>query len=146
MDQARIDSLRDISIPNQSHFINGTHLPGESGEHIDVVSPINGEIIAKLAKGTAADMDKAVGAARAAFDDGRWRLMAPAARKKVLHHQVTALRTRNRSSAHNLLVMTFSSLSTASSTSASSKYKGVKPKRITLGARKSPTTPSAMRA
>jgi len=85
MDQARIDSLRDISIPNQSHFINGTHLPGESGEHIDVVSPINGEIIAKLAKGTAADMDKAVGAARAAFDDGRWRLMAPAARKKVLH-------------------------------------------------------------
>ncbi|MFC6688194.1 aldehyde dehydrogenase family protein [Jhaorihella thermophila] len=34
---------------------------------------------------TAADVDRAVASARAAFDDGRWSRLAPAARKKVMH-------------------------------------------------------------
>ena len=37
-----------------------------------------------MARGRAADVDAAVAAARAAFDDGRWARRAPAQRKKVL--------------------------------------------------------------
>ncbi|KUP94420.1 aldehyde dehydrogenase PuuC [Tritonibacter horizontis] len=38
-----------------------------------------------MATATAADVDRAVAAARRAFEDGRWSRLAPAARKKVLH-------------------------------------------------------------
>ncbi len=38
-----------------------------------------------LASASAADVARACAAARAAFEDGRWRNMAPAARKAVLH-------------------------------------------------------------
>nr|WP_239058352.1 aldehyde dehydrogenase family protein [Aliiroseovarius sp. PrR006] len=38
-----------------------------------------------IARASAADVDRAVAAARRAFDDGRWSRAAPAYRKKVLH-------------------------------------------------------------
>lgn len=38
-----------------------------------------------MARGTAADMKRAVASARAAFEDRRWAGMPPAARKKILH-------------------------------------------------------------
>ena len=44
MDQTRINSLRDVSIPNQPHSIDGQQQPGESGEYLDVVSPIDGKV------------------------------------------------------------------------------------------------------
>jgi gamma-glutamyl-gamma-aminobutyraldehyde dehydrogenase len=47
-------------------------------------SPIDGRVLGEVTRGQAADIDAAVGAARAAFDDGRWAGKAPAARKKIL--------------------------------------------------------------
>jgi gamma-glutamyl-gamma-aminobutyraldehyde dehydrogenase len=42
-------------------------------------------VLTTLAQASAADVDRAVASARAAYEDGRWSRMAPAARKAVLH-------------------------------------------------------------
>jgi len=50
-----------------------------------VVSPIDGSVLTTIESASAADVGRAVASARAAFEDGRWSRLAPAARKKVLH-------------------------------------------------------------
>jgi gamma-glutamyl-gamma-aminobutyraldehyde dehydrogenase len=84
VDQSRINQLRHQIIPPQKLFIQGAWQSG-SGTPQEVLSPIDGQVITTLTRGTAADVDKAVASARHAFDDGRWSRMAPAGRKKVLH-------------------------------------------------------------
>ncbi len=53
-------------------------------DRVDVVSPIDGQVVADVAMASAADVDRAVGSARAAFEDRRWAGMAPMDRKDVL--------------------------------------------------------------
>ncbi|WP_137702859.1 aldehyde dehydrogenase [Marimonas lutisalis] len=48
-------------------------------------SPIDGRPLTTLERATAEDVNRAVAAARRAFDDGRWSRIALAQRKKVLH-------------------------------------------------------------
>lgn len=48
------------------------------------LSPVDGRLLATVARGRVADIDAAVASARAAFDDGRWARQPPAARKQVL--------------------------------------------------------------
>lgn len=70
------------------HFpliINGERCEPASGEYADVINPADGNVIARAAMGDKADVDKAVAAARAAFDDRAWREMSPADRSKVLY-------------------------------------------------------------
>jgi len=93
MDQARIDRLRSLAVPKQLHFINGRSQAGQTGEQINVISPINGQVITQLARGNSADMDQAISAARTAFDDGRWATMAPSARKTILHKLADLIET-----------------------------------------------------
>ena len=49
-----------------------------------VIDPATGEQVATAASGSAADVDRAVQAARAAFDDGRWRFLAPLEQERRL--------------------------------------------------------------
>ncbi|WP_235891479.1 aldehyde dehydrogenase [Thalassobius litoralis] len=56
-----------------------------AGGTLDVHSPIDGQRLTTIGRADKSDVDRAVAAARAAFDDGRWSRMAPAGRKKVLH-------------------------------------------------------------
>ncbi len=65
-------------------FIDGEYVPAASGETFDAVSPRDGRVVAKVAAGDAEDVDRAVTAARRAFDDRRWAGMAPAKRKRIL--------------------------------------------------------------
>ncbi|MES2126482.1 MAG: aldehyde dehydrogenase [Pseudomonadota bacterium] len=65
-------------------FINGARVDAASGLHFDCRSPIDGRKLAEAARCDAADVDRAVAAARAAFEDRRWASQAPAARKRVL--------------------------------------------------------------
>ncbi|ART99768.1 aldehyde dehydrogenase family protein [Yoonia vestfoldensis] len=84
MDQASIDALRTAAVPMQMHIINGQSVPASDGQQMEVLSPLNGQRLTMVAKGTKADMDAAIAAARAAFEDRRWAGQPPAARKKVL--------------------------------------------------------------
>ena len=65
-------------------WINGVRCEARSGLRFDSISPVDGRKIAEVARCDAADIDAAVQAARSTFDDGRWRKLAPAHRKRVL--------------------------------------------------------------
>ncbi|MEY8827164.1 aldehyde dehydrogenase [Sedimentitalea sp. XS_ASV28] len=85
MDQVRIDALRKNAVPRRLHMINGRHVAASDGATMDVVSPLDGQVLTTVARGTVADMQAAIATARQAFEDRRWAGQPPAARKKVLH-------------------------------------------------------------
>ena len=64
--------------------IDGQRVDAQDGQQFDKHSPIDGRRLGAVTRGQAADVDAAVKAARAAFDDGRWAAKPPAARKKIL--------------------------------------------------------------
>ena len=66
-------------------FIDGQWSTPESGTAIDVVSPHSQEPIGRVAMAGPADMDRAVRAARAAFDDGPWPRMQPSERIEAVN-------------------------------------------------------------
>lgn len=84
MDQQTIDALRAQPVSPFHHLIDGAHVPASDGGTMDVLSPLDGQVLTQTAKGTVADMEAAIASARAAFEDRRWAGQAPAARKKVL--------------------------------------------------------------
>ncbi len=72
-----------LSIEGRS-FIDGRLVDAASGRTFERISPIDGRVIAKIARGEAADVDAAVASARTAFERGDWRRTAPKERKRVL--------------------------------------------------------------
>ena len=82
--QSDIDALRDIRIAPQRHLIDGQLCDSAHGQNDDVISPLNGKVLTTTASGTKEDAERAIAAARQAFDDKRWRGMPPAARKKIM--------------------------------------------------------------
>src|SRR5438046_1192291 len=62
-----------------AHFIDGAFVPPASGEYLEDMGPATGEVIARIPRGNAADVDAAVGAARRAFH-GSWSLSTRAER------------------------------------------------------------------
>jgi aldehyde dehydrogenase (NAD+) len=75
-------------------FIGGSWVPSTGDETIDVVSPVTGEVIGRVPHATAADVDKAVTSARAAFDSGPWPRMLLEERLAVLERFATGIRER----------------------------------------------------
>ena len=65
-------------------FIDGAYAPARSGKTFAKASPVDGRFLANVADCEAADIDAAVAAARAAFEDGRWRNLPPAKKKRIL--------------------------------------------------------------
>jgi gamma-glutamyl-gamma-aminobutyraldehyde dehydrogenase/4-guanidinobutyraldehyde dehydrogenase/NAD-dependent aldehyde dehydrogenase len=70
--------------PRADLFIDGAFVPAASGRRAPDVAPRNGQVIAEVAAADEEDVDRAVAAARRAFEDGRWRSLAPVERKRVL--------------------------------------------------------------
>jgi phenylacetaldehyde dehydrogenase len=65
-------------------YVDGGWEPAASGEVFDVVEPCEGRVIARVAQADASDADRAVQAARASFDEGRWRRLSGGQRGQVL--------------------------------------------------------------
>ena len=65
-------------------LIDGEWVPAVSGETFEVYDPSTGEVLARVAAGGAEDIDRAVRAARRAFDDGPWRTMKPSERGRIM--------------------------------------------------------------
>ena len=68
----------------QKHFIGGQWVAAANGETIPVIDPSTGEVFDQLARGTTADVDAAVAAARAALA-APWGRMTAAERGRILH-------------------------------------------------------------
>jgi phenylacetaldehyde dehydrogenase len=65
-------------------FIGGRWVPAQSGQTLDVKNPANGEILARVAAGDAADIDLAVHEARRALGAPSWSEISAAARRRLL--------------------------------------------------------------
>ncbi len=68
----------------QQLFIGGEWVDPAGTATIDVISPHSEELVGRVPEATEADVDKAVAAARATFDEGTWSLAAPADRIAVV--------------------------------------------------------------
>ena len=66
------------------HFIDGVFCDSVDGQTFDVVNPATEEVVAHAARGQAADVDRAVAAAKASFDSGVWSRAKPSFRRDVL--------------------------------------------------------------
>ena len=65
------------------HFINGSWQAPAAGEYFETIDPSNGEKLASVAQGSAADIDAAVKAARAAAAE--WAALTPHSRARYLY-------------------------------------------------------------
>ncbi len=77
------DRATSLSYRNKA-FINGKYVDAASGETFDCVSPIDGKLLTSVAACDKEDVNRAVAAARAAFESGAWSEANPKDRKKTL--------------------------------------------------------------
>ncbi|MEO8157149.1 MAG: aldehyde dehydrogenase family protein [Betaproteobacteria bacterium] len=82
------------------NLIGGKWQPSSDGRTLDMVSPSDGQAFATIARGTKADVDAAVKAARHAFEEGPWgkmtavergRLMTKLGEAILAHHEELSL-------------------------------------------------------
>jgi aldehyde dehydrogenase (NAD+) len=77
-----------------SFFIGGKWVSPAGSDTLDVVSPATEEVVGRVPVSTTADIDRAVAAAREAFDDGPWPRMAPAERADIMAAVSAAITAR----------------------------------------------------
>ncbi|HSK17680.1 MAG TPA: aldehyde dehydrogenase family protein [Longimicrobiales bacterium] len=75
-------------------FINGEWSDAAEGGSFETLNPATGEAIARVAEGGAADVDRAVSAARAAFRADSWRRMDAADRGAILWRMADIIEQR----------------------------------------------------
>jgi 5-carboxymethyl-2-hydroxymuconic-semialdehyde dehydrogenase len=81
--------LRDEGI---GHMIGGKTVPSISGQTFETNSPVDGTVLASVARGNAEDIDRAATAAHHAFKS--WRDMPATTRKKLLHRLADVIEDR----------------------------------------------------
>ena len=86
-------------------YIDGTWASATGGAAYDIVNPANEEVIARAPNATRADLEKAIAAARRAFDDGPWTRTTPKDRAKVIRRLVDGLAKRKEELRHWLIAM-----------------------------------------
>ncbi|ATY84967.1 5-carboxymethyl-2-hydroxymuconate semialdehyde dehydrogenase [Kyrpidia spormannii] len=82
------------------HYIGGAFTDGVSGRVFPTVNPATGEVITEVAEGLAEDVDRAVAAARRAFDEGPWPRLKAAERARFLRAIAEGLRRRSAEMAY----------------------------------------------
>ena len=75
-------------------LVHGERTAAAEGGVLDIYDPSTGEVMARVAKGTARDIDAAVASAREALDADAWARMAPAERGRLLQRIAQAIRDR----------------------------------------------------
>ena len=72
-----------IAAPRQL-FINGQWVDAASGKTFETPNPATGDTLARVAEGDAEDINRAVTAARRAFESGPWSRMTPSERGRII--------------------------------------------------------------
>jgi aminomuconate-semialdehyde/2-hydroxymuconate-6-semialdehyde dehydrogenase len=67
------------------HFIGGQAAPSADGRTFESRDPHDGSLLGTVARGGARDGERAIAAARRAFDEGPWPHMSPKERGAILH-------------------------------------------------------------
>lgn len=77
------DALGRVSIRNEA-FIGGRYVKAASGATFECRTPIDGSLLTEISACGEAEVEAAVRAARASFEEGAWRKLAPRQKKKRL--------------------------------------------------------------
>ncbi len=83
-----------IAVEDYKLVIDGNLVDSATGETFETVSPANNEVVGRVAKASPEDVNRAVAAARRAFDDGRWSKMPPVERSNRMRRVANILRER----------------------------------------------------
>src|ERR1700722_14682169 len=84
--------LAKLKTDGIGHIIGGEIVPSISGETFETKSPVDGAVLASVARGGPEDIDRAATAAALAFKS--WRDMPATMRQKLLHRVADALEDR----------------------------------------------------
>lgn len=77
--------LSDFLVGTKKMYINGEWVESVSGKTFDTLNPATGEVLATLYEAGPEDVDRAVEAAREAFDNGPWTKMSAASRSRLIY-------------------------------------------------------------
>ncbi|MBV9166701.1 MAG: aldehyde dehydrogenase family protein [Solirubrobacterales bacterium] len=77
--------VREFTAKERPMLIGGEWVPAMSGNTFETYDPSTGEVLAHVAEGDKADIDRAVKAARRAFDEGPWGKLTPSERGRLVH-------------------------------------------------------------
>ena len=83
-DVAKWEKLAEAIKPATQLYINGKYLDAASGATFDSISSRSGRLNAKIAAGDTEDVNRAVAAAKSAFDSGVWSEMNPRDKKAIM--------------------------------------------------------------
>ena len=78
------DKVTSYVSKNRKMLINGQWVEAASGKTFPTYNPATGEVLARVAEGDREDIDRAVKAARAAFETGPWSKMTPSERGRLI--------------------------------------------------------------
>src|SRR5262245_36441201 len=90
-----MEHLHESDLPRYGLYIDGHWIGAASGEVMAVNEPALGAPMAYIARGNAEDVDRAVRAARQAFDRGPWPHTPPHERARILHAIADAFEARS---------------------------------------------------
>src|SRR5215467_2636942 len=79
-------------VKNYDVFISGEWTKSESGKSFEVYDPSTEEVIAQVPDCNAGDVNRAVAAAKAAFEEGPWSSTTPQERGRVLFRLANKVR------------------------------------------------------
>ncbi len=80
----RLSSMSTQSTPRFQHFIDGQDTPPASSQYFPTENPYSGAVWAEVARGNAADVDRAVQAAHTAFESSAWSDLTATQRGKLM--------------------------------------------------------------
>ena len=78
------------------HYIDGVFVDSVDGTTFDVLDPVSNETYVQAAAGKQADIDRAVAAAKRAFDDGPWPRMKNRERARILNRIADQVEARDK--------------------------------------------------
>src|SRR3712207_1624719 len=89
-----MNTLPNDDLPHYGLYIDGRWTDAASGEMMPANEPAHARPMAYVAKAGAEEVDRAVRAARTAFDSGPWPHAPPAERARILHAIADGLEER----------------------------------------------------
>ena len=90
--RTEVDPAPGLDVEDALHVIDGEAVASLSGRTFETINPATGKRLAKAAFGEPEDVERAVDAASAAYDDGRWRNLPPAERARRLRRIANGIR------------------------------------------------------
>jgi len=83
---AQVDQhAREFIAQEHRMLIGGEWVAAASGQTFETLDPATGDVLARVARGSSEDIDRAVKTARAAFETGPWSRMSPSERGRAIH-------------------------------------------------------------